>query len=98
MEPLALYPNLFTIEPFGLVNFHTIETYHSIIQSNIEFIKANIDLIIKGKSWLKTNDALRTGVFEIAINSNAVYKCFYEYYLPQFENNKEIWNIETFGK
>jgi hypothetical protein len=95
-EPLALYPNLLTMEPFGLINYHTTTVYIRIIQSNLEFIKANLLLVIKGKTWFKNNKILKNGIVETSINANAVYKCFYEYYFPQFKKNKKIWNIDNY--
>ena len=96
IELLALYPNLLLLEPFGLINFHSTETYLRIIQSNLEFINANIQLLIKGKTWFKNTKTFVNNILKLMINSNAVFKCFYEYYLPQIEKNQKIWKIENF--
>jgi hypothetical protein len=96
LEPLIISPNLGSIEPFGTINYHFTETYIRIIQNYLEYFSANIKLIFKEKTWFEKNKTWNDDIENILINYNAVSKCFYEYYFPQYENNKKLWNMEKY--
>jgi hypothetical protein len=96
IEPIITDPNLVHTEPFGIINYHSIETYIRIIQNYLEYTKANLKLILNKKTWFTKSISWDVDINNILINYNAISKCFYEYYFPQYENNKELWNIENF--
>jgi hypothetical protein len=96
IEPLIVAPNFANGDPFGIINYHLTGAYIRVIQNHLEFIAANIKLIFHQKTWFEKNESWNDDLDNISLNYNAVSKCFYEYYFPQYENNKKLWNIEKY--
>jgi hypothetical protein len=98
IEPIITNPNLASQNPFGIINYHTTETYIRIVQDYLEYTVANLKLIFNKNTWFEKNMSWDADIDNVLINYNAISKCFYEYYFPQYENNKKLWDIEDFIK
>jgi hypothetical protein len=94
IEPWIMAPHLANPEPFGTINYHLTETYMRIIQDHLEYANANLKLILAKKTWFEENESWGIDLTNMLVNYNVVFKCFYEFYFPQYEQNKKLWNID----